>query len=667
MGGFINLMTHQSGHQSPEAIKLKRTIVNVDKPFKSFTNHWLVFPLFVQAKLAVYLALIGPLVIVLLLYALSPAVYRAQTNVLVATNAEHQARSSGAVIERNLQIPSPELLNAEVDLLVNPVVVEQTLAHFGVAGLYPNFKTPQASPQMAWDAATRQFQSSIRVVPVQQSGVIRLTFEHPDASTAAKVLDQFVLTYQMLRGKILEGRSSKIASAAILHNVKELEQLQRAHDEMRTTIGAYDLAKQRAMLIRQRADTDTHLGQTRARIQALSIRLAELAQMGSRMMGADNLSSQNNSLNKLTRARNVAAEQGPVRAAMAQASDQLIVVPDQSGGLGAATDRLSSAQLPMQLAPRLLRHFMARDQGLPVKVAANTGLATHEAQIAQALRDLDRLEQNHVEPKPTLHVTSDGRSPLTQRANKGVHSLQPESNTGSFVAQPVDLVQPLKSSDAGMFSIFTGAAAAGIAAPEFWADLGRRQFIISSGVNQSDPLIQRLQWPSATLEQIGSTRTSSLDKLPVAPAAFVTTMDRDYISVQEELDALKARQTLDTVSIGLIDQQLVRLGQNDLRLNLLNARIADQRERVTAAQKLYDNAKAAEDGDQAGIGDIVQTSSEEISVSQVAPVTSAFGSALASLVLAAVILVITWISGRISIAKNRPLKLFINVPKSGTG
>ena len=154
--------------------------------------------------------------------------------------------------------------------------------------------------------------------------------------------------------------------------------------------------------------------------------------------------------------------------------------------------------------------------------------------------------------------------------------------------------------------------------------------------------------------------------MPSFPLPSATAIDRDRLSSQAELDGLRAQQTIGVVSIGLIDQQLVSLGQADLRLNLLNARILDQHERVTAAQKLYDTAKAVEDADQAGIGDIVQTSSEAISVSAVAPAMSALGAPFASLFLGAAILVIGRISGRRLYVRSKPLELFLNKPTSET-
>ncbi len=652
-------------HQWPEPYRPKPAAADLDR-LVGFIRRWLLLPLLRHSKFGLCLALIGLAMIALLFHSWSSVLYRAQTSVTVTTSLEHQAKSSGDVIGPALQVPSQEFFNAEADLLANPVVVEQTLAHFGIAELYPNFLTSQTGAQMAWDAGIRQFQSSLRVIPIQQSGIIHLTFEHTNASTAAKALNQFVLNYQILRAKILEGRSSKAAEATIASSVKDLEQLEQARREMRNAIGTPDLAQQRAILIKHRNEIDARLRQTVERVQALSVHLADLAQSRSRMV-VDAPSSQTDSRARASQARNVTTEQShPARAVSVQPKEQLVVVQDQAAGPDAVAAKLSSGQSPLQSAPRLLNQFMTRKQGLPPKAAAGAGFATHEARIAQALRDLDSLEQGHAEPKPTLGVATAGQPRIAQRADINAQPQQPESDANGSDPQAIVLAQAPKGSIPGMVPAFAGITPVAITAPEVWADRHWRQLGVLLGNDATDPLIQWLQQrPSVIQEQTGGTRVIPA-RLPIVSSPDAAAIDQDRFSAQAELDALRARQNIDGVSIGLIDQQLVRLGQADLRLSLLNARIMDQHERVTAAQKLYGTAKAAEEGDQAGIGEIVQTSSEAISVSPVTAGTPAFSAAFASLFLAATILVIAWVSGRRLIMRKRPLELFLNAPRSET-
>ena len=648
-------MTHRSGGQWPESYRAKPAVLGCNKLARSLSFYQAVFPLSIQYKFAVCLALLGPPTIAFLLFALLPVHYRAKTNVVVASSHKHSAKSGGEAMETVSQIPNQDLVNAEADLLGSPLVAEQTLAHFGVASLYSELLTSQAGVQITWDAAMRQLHSALRVVPIQNSGVIHVTFEHANANTAAKVLNQLVLNYQISRANALEARYSRASTATIMNNMKDLEQLERAHSEIRTVIGTPDLVQQREMLVRQRADTETRLRQTTEHVRALSIRLVDLAQTRSRMV-ADSLPSQIDNRARASRVQNVAAKQNLIHAAVPQLRDQIANFPDESGVVGPATTQRSSAKSAIQIAPRLLNQFMTQNQGLPTKAAAGAGLAAYQVRIAQALRDLDSLEQKHGAPKPAV---APGWLKVVPRLDLSEQPLQPESDVGNSGGQRTAFMQSSIVSNFGMVPTLAGTAPVTIAAPEVWTDL-IRWLGIPSNDDQSDPLIQRLPVSQA---QVGGARVVPA-KQSIAQFSDTIAIDRDRVSAQAELDALLSQQTIGVVSIGLIDQKLVHLGQADLRLSLLNARIVDQRERVITAQRLYDNAKAAENRDQVRIGDVVQTSSDAISVDAIALGPTAFVSAFASLFLSATMLVIVWISGRRSIAKDSTLELFFKAPSS---
>ena len=649
-------MAYQAGSQWLEPYKPKTGAEVSERPVEAFARHRLVIPLFMQHKFGLCLALIAPPALVLLLYALSPALYRAQTNIIIATKLEHQASSNGARLDK-LRVPNQELINAEADLLANAVVVEQTLAHFGITELYPNFLSSQNGSQMVWDAAVRQFQSSLRVVPNQQSGMIRLTFEHPNAGTAAEALNQFILSYQASREKILEGRNSRITAAAVLRDAKDLEQLERARDEMRAAIGTLDLSQQREALIRQRADTDARLSQTVERVQALSVHLADLVQIHSEVV-ADNPSNQASNQARISHIRNETTDK-PVRAAMAQPRSPLAVVQDQPAGAGA---KFLSAQPPVQLASRSLKQLMSQDQGVPTRLITGTGLAIHEARIAQTLSDLDSLE-HQVELKPTLNAVATGRPKAMRRTDTGEQPRRSDSNA-DYPATAIDLTEASKKSGSGTVVMLTETAPATIRVPETRVDVNPRQFaVLASSHDQNDILIQRLRhWLPIIQEQAANLRVAKAN-LPIAASTIITAIDQDRIGAQAELDALKKQKIIDTVSIGLIDQQLVRLGQANLRLSLLNARIADQHERVTAAQNLYDNAKAAEGRNQAGIAEAIWPLNDTVSVRPVMPITLALASAVASLLLAAAILVVSGVLAERSLARKESLELFLDAPK----
>jgi len=231
-----------------------------------------------------------PAVAALLLFVL-PAVYRAQTSLIVGSGPEYLAHGDGSSIIAAPTTTKQEFINTEIELLTNPPVIETTIAHVGLANLYPDLLSSQLGPQLASDTALRKFASSLKVEPVKLSNVIRVSFDHGNAQTAARVLDQFIAAYQELHAKVFAGRRTAGYQERIDHDIKDLENLERARAEIKATFGVYDLNQQRSVLIQQRADAEKQLRNTTDRQNALAARLAYLAQTRPNI-GSNMLSSQ---------------------------------------------------------------------------------------------------------------------------------------------------------------------------------------------------------------------------------------------------------------------------------------------------------------------------------------------------------------------------------------
>ncbi len=656
-------MTVRSDAQWPSPYAPQNVAPGWEQRTTIVTPYRFFFRLAMRYRFWMCMALLGPPAVALLLFALLPSGYRAQTDVIVTTKLASPSKGGGEADDAASQATGQGLVNAEADLLSNPVVAEQALAQFGIGKLYPDTLTAQAGSRIAWDAAIRRFQSSLRVVPAPQSGSIRLSFEHSDARIATKVLSQLVLSYRTSRTKILEGRDSKVEAATMIHVVKDLDQLEHMRDTVRTTIGVPELAQQRDILLRERDDVDARLRQTSQRVQALSSHLADLTRMRA-TMGADHPAGPPDDAAGPLKGQKLLADATRVHPTAARSEDRIMIVPDQPAGVGAVTAKLPPDESPIQLAPRLLNQFVTRNQRPPVKSSVRAGSTIDEARVMRDLRGLDSLEQP-VQPRRASHVTAASRPRPGPPVETGRGSLQPG---GQAVGHEIRTIVSARPPDGFRFSVsqtLTSAAPATIAAPEVWSDLGRQPLVDPAGEHQSDPLIRRFQPLPVVQDQVGGARAIPVN-LPVPPLPGVIAIDQDLASAQAELDAVKSRQAMDVVLIGLTDQKLVRLGQAGSRLNLLDAQIADQLDRVTATRKLYDSARAVEAEDQVGIGE-VYTSNEAIAVSPIGPAmsTMACGSALASLFLALVVHLIARRSGRRSIALDGPLELFLHVPKSG--
>ena len=226
----------------------------------------------------VIVALLAPPALAALLIFLLPAVYRAQTSLVVGTGPEYLAQGEGNSIVTAPTTTKQEFINTEIELLTNPAVAEKTIAHFGLANLYPDLLSSQLGPQLARETALRKFEASLKVTPVKLSNVIRVSFDHSSPQTAARVLDQFIVNYQEMHAKVFAGHRAAGYEERIEGDMKDLEKLERARAETKASFGVYDLAQQRSVLIQQRAEAERQLRQTTDRANALAARLAFLAQ-----------------------------------------------------------------------------------------------------------------------------------------------------------------------------------------------------------------------------------------------------------------------------------------------------------------------------------------------------------------------------------------------------
>ncbi len=223
-------------------------------------------------------ALLGPPAIAALLIFVLPAVYRARTSLVVGTGPEYLAQGEGNSIVTAPTTTKQEFINTEIELLTNPAVAEKTIAHVGLANLYPDLLSSQLGPQLARDTALRKFETALKVMPVKLSNVIRVSFDHGNPQTAARVLDQFIVNYQELHAKVFTGHRAAGYEERITDDMKDLEKLERTRAETKAAFGVYDLAQQRSVLIQQRAEAEKQLRQTTDRADALAARLAFLAQ-----------------------------------------------------------------------------------------------------------------------------------------------------------------------------------------------------------------------------------------------------------------------------------------------------------------------------------------------------------------------------------------------------
>jgi len=333
-------------------------------------------------RLRFLLALLGPPAIAAVLIYVLPPVYRAQTSLVVGTGPEYLAQGDGSSIMTAPTSTKQEFINTEIELLSNPAVVESTITRIGLANLYPDLLSAQMGPQLARDTAVRTFESALKVEPVKLSNVIRVTFDHGNGQMAARTLDQFITSYQELHAKVFAGRRAAGYEERIARDTKELEKLESTRAQTKAAFGVYDLGQQRTALIQQRVEAEKELRQTVDRADALTTRLAYLAQTRPGL-ASEMLSSQTESNPAALHAAEVLMDLRQKEAAMASAYD-------------AQNPLVKRLRQQTELAQKQLNEMHATNTRIsltpsPITTAIDQDLVTSQAELAplkaQELRD----------------------------------------------------------------------------------------------------------------------------------------------------------------------------------------------------------------------------------------------------------------------------------------
>jgi hypothetical protein len=154
--------------------------------------------------------------------------------------------------------------------------------------------------------------------------------------------------------------------------------------------------------------------------------------------------------------------------------------------------------------------------------------------------------------------------------------------------------------------------------------------------DQQSLLIEQLWQRTAAVQEGLAQLPAGMPTTPLMPSPVIAEIDQDLATAQAELKAVKAQEMTDSVSIGLIDQQLMQLERAEIQLNALNARIVSQNETLKRDFSRYEEARAFDEKDQARTAATVLTSDVAIPKTSTEPNTLllALGGILASVLSA---------------------------------
>ncbi len=238
-----------------------------------------------------------------------PAKYVASSSLLVLLGPEYTVRpQAGTPAAATNTFDRDQILKSEIEILGSPALHEATMRRVGLASIYPDYLDPPGllARVKAWAAAQlrdaeaavgitvkppvtpdpvqvalREFDRNLDVLAVKDGSVLELEFRHPDADTAATVLNTLMAEYLQRRRALYED----LQSGAVERQVAGLRtELDAANARLAAFKAAHDISNyetERDLLLQQRngLQGDLHsaemaVAQSRARLGALTTELA---------------------------------------------------------------------------------------------------------------------------------------------------------------------------------------------------------------------------------------------------------------------------------------------------------------------------------------------------------------------------------------------------------
>ena len=117
-------------------------------------------------------------------------------------------------------------LQTAVEMLQGNVLAEQVMTTIGITKIFPHLEQDTQDEEDLLSRALAAFQQQLTVVPIKETRIIKITFQHPDAAMSAQAVETLL--------KVFDKEYRKFQSPQkALHNEQLLLSLQKMHQTAR--------------------------------------------------------------------------------------------------------------------------------------------------------------------------------------------------------------------------------------------------------------------------------------------------------------------------------------------------------------------------------------------------------------------------------------------------
>ncbi len=232
--------------------------------------------------------------------------YEAKSSLLVLFGPEYSFRpAAGQQLSTANVVEYEQVLQTEAEILSNDDLYRSVITEFGIERLYPQLLKPPSGLNkfiadaklylegLAGDAATRSvpdqsanllatatrlFAANLAIGVDRKSAVIRVSFKHPSATTAAEVLRVLETHYFALRGKLFDDLQASIVEAQENGVADQLGAADRVLATFKREHDIADFAERQKILLAQQGRLEDELKKTDSTVTGLQARVAALGQ-----------------------------------------------------------------------------------------------------------------------------------------------------------------------------------------------------------------------------------------------------------------------------------------------------------------------------------------------------------------------------------------------------
>lgn len=167
-----------------------------------------------RSKLLMFLVFLPIVLVGIGIALLFPAQYTASTRLLVRLGQEYVFDPFLGDAAKGAFPQQEDVLQAESELAMSPVIAERVIGSVGMARLYPDLSraAEQATGARAYAVEQRAlelFAKNLDVSSAPKSSILRMTFAHRNPQVAADTLNAFVAAYLDYRRDVLAGQGAE--------------------------------------------------------------------------------------------------------------------------------------------------------------------------------------------------------------------------------------------------------------------------------------------------------------------------------------------------------------------------------------------------------------------------------------------------------------------------